>query len=231
MRCASFDIGKKNFSFYVEEFDEVYLSGVHAITPVKDKNRYNPDGTPTDEFTEILETYYGNGKRILLENVDITDGCDPKVNLDPETFHNMTDMLDKYREIWDTCSVFIVEKQMMFGKQTNPMAVKLGQHCYSYFAFNYGRFKEIVEFPAYNKTQVLGSQKTQGKKKTKTGKITYKAVDKPARKKWCISKGTEILEIRDDTQGLDQIKASKKKDDLCDVICQLQAWKILFFYN
>jgi hypothetical protein len=222
MICASFDIGKKNFSFYVEEFDTTI-----DVNNIKQSHKYNDDGTTTDEFTEILDKVFTNGRRVLLENVDITDGCDPKAKLDPETFHNMTDVLDKYSHVWDQCSVFVIEKQMQFGKQTNPMAMKLGQHCYSYFAFKYGRFKEIIEFPAYHKTQVLGAAKIAGSRKTKAGKISYKAIDKPARKKWCIVKAKEILELRGDQESLDQIKASKKKDDLCDVVCQLQAWKIL----
>lgn len=223
MRCASFDIGKKNFSFYVEDFecDFGHVSSSH-------NERYNPDGTVVEDFDKELQIIYANGKKILLENVDITHGCDSKLTLDPETFHNMTDILDKYVEVWDTCSVFIIEKQMMFGKQTNPMAVKLGQHCYSYFALKYGRFKSIVEFPAYHKTQVLGCEK-QKNKKTKKGKMSYKAIDKPSRKKWCIEKGKHIINTRKDNDTLEQIKLSKKKDDLCDVICQLQAWKVINF--
>ena len=223
MICASFDIGKKNFSFYVEYFDSDSLQSVK----IPQSKRYNQDGTPSDEFSEILTEYYLNGKKILLENIDITNGCDPKVKLDPETFHNMTDVLDQYQEIWDQCSVFIIEKQMQFGKQINPMAMKLGQHCYSYFAFKYGRFKEIIEFPAYHKTQVLGAEKVQSSKKTKTGKYSYKTIDKPKRKKWCIMKASEILHSRGDQESSEQIKKSRKKDDLWDVICQLQAWKII----
>ena len=221
MFCASFDIGKKNFSFYVEEFQ---IDPPLECIPMS--KRYNKNGTPTSEFQEVINSHCLNGKRVVLENIDITDGCDPTVKLDPETFHNMTDVLDKYLEIWDKCSVFIIEKQMQFGKQTNPMALKLGQHCYSYFTFKYGRFKDIIEFPAYHKTQILGAEKIHGRK-NKNGSFSYKTIDKPSRKKWCIMKANEILLLRNDQESIDQIKGSKKKDDLCDVICQLQAWKIL----
>ena len=223
MLCASFDIGKKNFSFYVEEFDHT-----RPICDTPLKERCNEDGTLMSSYEQITSGIYTNGTRVLLENVDITTGCDKKMTLDPETFHNMTDLLDKYSDIWIKCSVFIIEKQMMFGKQTNPMAVKLGQHCYSYFAINYGRFKNIIEFPAYNKTQLLGSCKVEVRK-GKNGKPVYKAIDKPSRKKWCISKAKDILELRGDSEGICMIHKSKKKDDLCDVICQLQAWKITYF--
>ena len=209
--CASFDIGKKNFSFYVEEINVSYLQ---KIQDVDTKHRYNLNGTPTDDFDELLDKVFRDGKTILLENVDITTNCEKGSYLDPETFHNMINVLDEHASVWDKCSVFVIEKQMQFGQQINPMAMKLGQHCYSYFCFKYGRFKEIIEYPAYNKTQVLGAEKKQGK----NGK--FKSMDKPARKKWCIDKAIEILNTRGEASTNEKIKASKKKDDLCDAFLQ-----------
>jgi len=218
--CASFDIGKKNFSFYVEEMDLEYIETIADVSP---KLKYNNNGSPTEVFIGLLDHLFTDGKTILLENVDITANCDKKVTLDPETFHNMTEILDKYISIWDKCSVFVIEKQMQFGLQINPMALKLGQHCYSYFCFKYGRFKEIIEYPAYNKTQVLGAEKSL----SKNGK--FKSMDKPARKKWSVQKALYILTCRNDLPTIEQINSSKKKDDLCDVICQLASWKYLTF--
>lgn len=214
---ASFDIGKKNFSFYVEEFDS------SKIPPPIKSEKYNIDGTPTKSMENYLSKIYKNGNKILLLNSDLTEGCDKKAYLDQLTFYNMTDLLDKYKEIWDKCTIFVIEEQMSFGKQNNKMAVRLGQHCASYFYIKYGRAKKVVEFPAYHKTQVLGSQKI--KKTTKTGKVSWKNIDKPARKKWCIGKALEILKERNDESTATIISKSKKKDDLSDVICQLQAYK------
>jgi hypothetical protein len=56
----------------------------------------------------------------------------------------------------------------------------------------------------------------------------WKAIDKPARKKWSVEKGVEILCSRGDTDGVALIESRGKKDDLCDVICQLQAYKYLY---
>jgi len=223
---ASFDIGKKNFSFYIEEIDKEELLSLTNIPKMK---RYNANGTTTETFGNLLKDISRNGKKILLENLDLTEGCDKKAYLDPETFHNMIDTLDAYRGFWDQCDTFVIEKQMSFGKKHNTMALKLGQHCWSYFAFNYGRFKTITEFPAYYKTQVLGAAKEQ--KITKGGKISFKAIDKPARKKWCIDKALAILAERNDFDTMSQIQSSKKKDDLCDVICQLQAYKHLVYLD
>lgn len=222
---ASFDIGKKNFAFYIEEFDRSKLLSLNNI-PIY--QRYNEDGTPTPNMKKLLSTIFMNGKTILYENLDLTDNCDSKLKLDPETFHNMTDALDRYVESWDKCSAFVIEEQMSFGKKLNKMAVKLGQHCYSYFAFKYSRFKTIIEFPAYHKTQVLGAPKIEGKP-YKSGKKRYKAMEKPQRKKWSVQHAIEILTNRGEGHLIPILKKRKKLDDIGDCLNQLQAAKYKIF--
>ena len=222
---ASFDIGKKNFSFYIEELEPAKLDHCNNIPKFQ---RYESDGTPTAEFKLALGHMYSIGTKILLENVDLTDGCDKNQYLDPKTMYNMIEILDKYSEYWKQCDVFVIEKQMSFGRKYNTMALKLGQHCWSYFAIKHGNVP-IVEFPAYHKTQILGAGKTR--KVTKTGKVSYKSLDKRARKKWCIEQALAILDIRADIDTAVYIQATRKKDDLCDVICQLQAFKYLNYID
>jgi hypothetical protein len=143
----------------------------------------------------------------------------------------MTDLLDSYSEYWDKCCCFVVEQQMAFGKmKSNPKAVKLGHHCQSYFLFRYGRFKQVLEFPAYHKTQVLGCEKIKGKK-CKNGKYRWKSISKPDRKKWSVVKATEILTKRGEKKTIDNIKTKTKKDDLADTLTQLQAFKYLCFVD
>lgn len=223
---ASFDIGKRNFAFYIEEFKKDEIMNLPNIPK---NNRYNLDGSPTDTFGKILKKVYVNGKNILFKNTDLTINCNKKAYLDPEYFHNMTDLLDEYIEYWDKCDAFVIEKQMSFGKKHNTMALKLGQHCWSYFAFKYSRFKVIVEFPAYHKTQILGAKKNE--KRTRNGKITYKSIDKPARKKWSIKKATSILEERKDFDTMSSLTTARKRDDLADVLCQLQAFKVIVYID
>lgn len=218
---ASFDIGKKNFAFCIEELNKSELLSIKNIPSIK---RYNEDGTPTPKMETVLNQVFANGKIILHKNLDLTENCDPKAKLDPETFHNMNDVLDNYLEYWDKCSAVVIEEQMSFGKKLNKMAMKLAQHCYSYFTFKYGRYKSIVEFPAYHKTQVLGAPKVEGKP-YKSGKKRYKAMEKPQRKKWSVEKAVEILTSRGETDVLDNLTSVKKRDDLADVLTQLQAFK------
>lgn len=223
---ASFDIGKKNFAFYIEEFDK---SDIIKLPNIPKIERYNNNGTTTPVFADVIRKVCQNGKLILFENNDLTEGCDKNAYLDTESLHNMTDLLDEYIDYWNKCDAFVIEKQMSFGKKYNTMALKLGQHCWSYFSFKYGRSKEIVEFPAYHKTQILGAEKLE--KQTKKGKISYKAIDKPARKKWSVTKAMSILTEREDFDTISKMTSARKRDDLADVLCQLQAYKILVYID
>jgi hypothetical protein len=206
---ASFDIGKCNFAFYIEEFDEESLKKIKTIPKLK---RYNPDGTPTEEFTNVMSSVYLNGNKVLYQNLDLTKGTNKDKYLDKKIFVNMITELDKYKDYFDKCSTIVIEQQMSFKAAQNTMAIKLGQHCYSYFLFRYGDSKEIVEFPAYYKTQILGAPR----------KLT-----KPQRKKWATEKAVDILMERGDMDTLDEIVSQKKKDDLADVLIQLQSFKFL----
>jgi len=227
IRVAAFDIGKKNFSFYIEEFDKDDLNSIKNLPKTL---QYNDDGTPTSKMQNILDQVCMNGVTIIHKNSDLTANCDKTKMLDPETFHNMNDLLDKYSDHFEKCSYFVIEQQMNFGKRRNPMAMKLGQHCYSYFAIKYGRGKTILEFPAYHKTQVLGAIKDKGKK-LKSGKYKWISVDKPARKKWSVAKAAEILSNRDEEHVMDEIKEKKKRDDQADCLTMIQSWKYLHYVD
>lgn len=213
IRLASFDIGKKNFAFCVEEIN---LNDLLTIENIPKTSRYFKDGTCTPEFLEILKKVYTSGKIILLENVDLTENCNKKEYLDPLIFINMNKVLDKYQSYWDTCTSFIIEQQMGFGKKRNYMALKLGQHCFSYFIFNYANFKDTIDYPAYYKTKVLGAPKK---------------ISKYQRKMWAVNKAMDILSDRNDFDNIKSITSRKKRDDVADVIVQLQSYKFLVFVD
>ena len=134
---TSFDIGKKNFAFVIEEID---LDKLEFVQNIPKKIRYNMNGTSTSIFNKTLSSLYQCGKVLLFRNLDLTGNCDKKAYLDPKTFFNMNTELDKYKEYWDKCSIFIIERQMAFMGKRNTMALKLGQHCFSYFIFNFLKF-------------------------------------------------------------------------------------------
>jgi hypothetical protein len=236
---ASFDIGKKNFSFYIEKFDKEALTTLQKENKSIAKNkRYNANGTCTTEFGELLKKVYCNGEKVFIGNFDITEGTNKDKYFDSDICHGMTDLLDKYAEYWQKVDYFVIEQQLSFMGKINTMALKLGQHCESYFMIKYGcrgvystqkNCKMIIEFPAFHKTQVMGSEKIE--KVTKAGKVSYKNIDKPARKKWSIETAYGVLTEREDFETIDEITKSKKKDDLSDVLNQSQAFKYLYFVD
>jgi hypothetical protein len=69
---ASFDIGKKNFAFYIEEFSCKELKAIKNI-PVK--KRYIPEGPATPEMQNVLDQVFANGRCILHKNLDLTKNC------------------------------------------------------------------------------------------------------------------------------------------------------------
>lgn len=225
-RVASFDIGKNNFAFCVEEF-LVPIVPIHTSPHVPpSKKRYCcVSKKPTPEFESILNDVYRNGTVVLFKNIDLVresmesrSVTREEVSLRDVTL-SMNRILDRYSEYWDTCCCILVEQQMGFGNKQNTMAIKLGQNCQSYFGFVYGNFKEVCEFPAYHKTRILGFTRTVGRS------------DKTDRKKWSSVKAAEILELRGDAANLSVLSVAKKRDDLGDVICQLQAFKVMRYLD
>lgn len=205
MYIASFDIGQKNFAFAVESiFDESIIS--------KQKIKYDKNGMINIESKAIVETIYKNGQIILLKNKDISNPDIMKMH------QNMINELESYKDIFEKCQVVLIEQQMMFSSCRNPVAIKLAQNCCSYFLIKYPSIK-VIDFPSYNKTKLLGQEKELINDK-------YKAPTQAKRKKWSVLKALEILGLRNDSDTIDIINKAKKQDDICDVICQLQAYKI-----
>jgi len=233
MLVASFDIGKKNFAFVVEEIDDTTLINNIDKCP-KRKTRYLPCGLANKDYMKFLEdVVFTTSKIVLHRNVDLTlSSADPNskcsnvkrkvangkgcASLDHLIFLEMYRVLNEHVDIWEKCEWILVEQQMSFGKKVNSMALKLGQHCISYFIGRYGDSKNIIEFPSYHKTKVLGAP----------GKM-----EKPQRKKWAIEMAMYILCQRGEFEWAQEIVGSSKRDDLSDVIVQLQAWKVLYFFD
>jgi hypothetical protein len=220
---ASFDIGKKNFSFCVECVDIEKLKGI--IVPCD--NRYNANGTPTTEMEECLNQVVGMGNIKLHKNVDITEGCDKNKKLDPKSFYNLNKVLDEFEEVWKKCSLVIIEKQMSFRLKINVMALKIGQHVFSYFTIKYPSVK-VEEFEAFHKTQILGAPMVEGKP-YKNGNVRFKSMEQRDRKKWAVVEFLKILEKRG--SDVKELKKIKKLDDLADSFLQLQSAKFLYYVD
>ena len=202
MRIASFDIGKKNFAFCVEQFSRKDLLNI----PLKPTPKVF-----TQDYTESLNNICSNGEILLLDNVDLTKGVKSTKQLDPIIYRNMIQLLDQHADLLSTCDIIVIEQQMSFRNKQNVMALKMAQHCHSYFLIRY-ESKTVYEIPAYYKTKIFTDSK----------------LSDYARKKWAVGKALEILHNREDVHHFNLISARKKKDDLSDVIVQAQAFKYLY---
>ena len=149
-------------------------------------------------------------EKVAKEEKKITKGKGSKA-LDQYVFLRLTALLDRHREHFDRCSTIIIEQQMSFGTRVNTMAIKIAQHTYSYFLFRYGDTKRIVEFPSYNKTQLLGAPM---------------GLAKPMRKKWAVVKADEIWTLRGDMDTAEQVGSTRKKDDMSDCLLHVLAYLI-----
>jgi hypothetical protein len=117
--------------------------------------------------------------------------------------------MDYYKE----ADLIIIERQMPY----NYKAVRISQHVISYFISFYRHLitnKDvlIVEVDAKLKSKALCGPKG----------MTDRDV-----KKWAIEKATELLEMRNDSVSLAILGKESKKDDLADVVCQVEAFCII----
>ena len=239
---AAIDIGKKNFAFVIEEIAPI--EHFKSLPEIPKPSRYHKSGdkqlagTPTDPFRTALDSLHRLNKVILVSNNDLTTNTISKNILEDQIFINMMNVLDAHRTYWDKCAVILIEKQMAFGPQKqNIMAMKLAQHCYSYFMFTYKDIVDcpkVIEFPAYIKTQTLGAPKHFGTitKTFKNGKTTE---IKDNRKKWAARTAINILTDRKDTSTLESIETKhdrkQQQDDMSDCLLMVEAYCVDNYYQ
>ena len=210
IRIASFDIGQTYFAFCVELVD---VRQLELIRNIPQKARYYRDGTPTKEFEPVLEELYAMGEIELIDSVDLTDDGWAS----PTTIMvNMTRVLDRYKDVWQTCSTFVMEQQVIVKEWRSPLEQKLTQHCFSYFLFHFATFKLPVEFPAFQKTRVLGAEK---------------ALNQHRLRKWTFNTAMRIARQREDESTLKDIRHPMRQEYVSNAIIQLQAYKYLVFVD
>ena len=209
---ASFDIGRENFAFCVEEVDFDSLLTLRDKIKVPPKTKwYDNNGEPTSEFQLVLDEVYASGEIREWMVHDIRDPSEP-TELTNQVMVNLTSFLNEHNDLWDVCDMFLVEQQHKF----NPKAIRVSHHCLSYFIDRYGVEKPVFTYSANLKYRVLGCKK----------KIDGKKITKYQRKKWGVVISKEIMKLRDDHEGEEQLSYHRSKaDDLADTLIQLQAYK------
>ena len=139
------------------------------------------------------------------------------VTISPNTqyrtrYSSMTEYLHSHHDILSDCHVFIIERQMAINYQS----VRIQQHVQSYLMTTYknsSRLPIIIEVDAKAKLHKLGCPS---------------CFNKNGYKNWSVEKAIDLLTSRNDTYALNIINKSTKKDDLADVVCQIEAVCIIF---
>lgn len=211
---ASFDIGKVNFAYCIE--------------------RCSINGCKVNKKETTIEEMCSNGIIDAIDNVRLVSVTKKLVMRKKElktykssgkyTFESLLFFLEKRKELWNKCHIFIIEQQMSQNKE----GLKISFHLEAYFKTCYGTFKEIVMFPSYHKTQVFESEEWERTDPSTRRKEKYQQLSYSKRKKACVDKALEILKNRNDQDTIWKLERSQKRDDMCDVICQLQAYKWLY---
>jgi hypothetical protein len=212
LRVASFDIGKKNFCIYVEEFD------AEKLQELKTKPLIKVPKVPTEKHQEIVDGLLLCGMRLLWQNVNLVQIAKDKIskhqkkdeNIPQEIlFRVLWSVLSQRNELWDTIDIFLVEHQVVFNRVEIQL---LAQTCYTYFMARYDNTRPVLYWKNSLKTKLLLCPK----------EIDGKKVDI---KKWTPNLALQTMKRRNDTIAVETLTSAEKKDDLGDSFCQLQSFK------
>ncbi|HSW76984.1 MAG TPA: hypothetical protein VLG50_08050 [Candidatus Saccharimonadales bacterium] len=125
-------------------------------------------------------------------------------------YNNINDILNNLHEYYASTHYVLIEKQL----PTNYQATRVAQHILSYFLLtlkDLPLLPSIIELDAKVKGKMLGAPKC----------------NKNELKKWAVEKATELSLKRNDEYTLSLLKKNKKKDDLADVVCQIEGFCIM----
>ena len=129
-----------------------------------------------------------------------------------QLFLFITNFLDKYLHIFRESHIMIIERQL----PTNYRAVRISQHVITYFLMH---FKDLPQLPMVLEID----PKLKGRELGASKHLNERGI-----KVWSVEHAHSLLTKRQDWDGLQILNKIKKKDDLADTICQIEA---LFSFN
>lgn len=222
MRIASFDIGKKNFAWYIEEVDACILEELSYQYSCLDKfKKRRAKGAMNSDIENIQEKLQKDARRINMGVVDLRSGNEDVWDIAGR--RNLFDFLSSKHCVLSLCDTFVIEQQYFNtfssrgrkspGTGANVDAIKIAENLTSWLLLTFPS-RNVISFSSLFKTHMMGAPDS---------------LTKPQRKKWTDIRARKILEERGDSSALQQLSAYKKKkqktDDICDAIMQCQAYK------
>jgi len=118
----------------------------------------------------------------------------------PDLGLSLFNVMDKYKDTFNTCEIFLVERQMLVNRQ----ALKLSHYLEAWLKINYPD-KKVINYSASQKTKLLGAKNLKTKKD---------------RKLWTVEYTLNLLQ----GETLEQFKQFRKQDDLADVVCMIESY-------
>jgi len=152
-------------------------------------------------------------KTLLFEKIGLAkEEQEPDRDNVTKIFTFVQDFLDNHKELFLTCHMILIEKQLPVNYRT----VRMSQHVLTYFMIllknKEPELPMFIEVAPTLKGRELGA-----------GNLNEKGI-----KQWSVVKAIELLTIREDKKGLEvmnrKIKGRKeKKDDLADCVTTIEA--------
>lgn len=198
---AAFDIGRKNFAFGVKNNGEyILLQNINldenSMTKT-DLNKLKKKDLLNMMVNLHIQTPYDKPiKKNIVENI-----LKNKSKIQPQDIGiAMFRVMDNYKDIWDICNVFLIERQMTINSQ----ALKLSHYLEAYLKIHYPQ-KKVLNYNASLKTKKLGAEI---------------GLTKTCRKQWTVQYASGVLK----DHNLEYFKNLKKQDDVADVVCMIESY-------
>lgn len=157
-----------------------------------------------------IERRYQNGSiiPIVFDKISIASIRQEGAVTICDTYQNLTNFLNKYRQFYEDCHFIVIERQL----PQNYQATRIAQHSITYFSLlltDRPLLPAIVEIDPKLKGKMLGAPKGINDKQLKT---------------WAVETARKLLVLRNDTFSLQVLDHfATKQDDLSDTICQIEA--------
>lgn len=221
---AAFDLGIKNFAFAVKNKDSFILLINESLVQdswtktelaklkkedllrLTQSREPDPFGQRVPEQVEALtkkedKKIEKTEKKLKITKKDLitlilSKNTKTKLDLGLSLFN----IMDKYKDTFNTCEIFLVERQMLVNRQ----ALKLSHYLEAWLKINYPD-KKVINYSASQKTKLLGAKNLKTKKD---------------RKLWTVEYTLNLLQ----GETLEQFKQFRKQDDLADVVCMIESY-------
>ena len=155
----------------------------------------------SDEVEQVEALTKKIEKKIKITKKDlITLILSKNTKTKPDLGLSLFNVMDKYKDTFNTCEIFLVERQMLVNRQ----ALKLSHYLEAWLKINYPD-KKVINYSASQKTKLLGAKNLKTKKD---------------RKLWAVEYTLNLLQ----GETLEQFKQFRKQDDLADVVCMIESY-------